>query len=140
MNALPAILAANAAAAAARAERAHLDAFRVAGATAPERALLPEQLGLARDDAFARLASRAFLKETVGGACYLDEAAVIAHRDRPARPQRALLVVLVLLLVAAGAVLAGLVQRSRERARGSNGGARVAGAAALVAPTTEVGR
>jgi len=116
MTALPAVLAASAAAAAQRAELAHLDAFRLAGATAPARAVRPERLGLARDDAFARLAARGVLKETAGGGCYLDEAAVIAHRDRPAAAGGARLL-LVLLLVAMLVGL-GLLMRSRKQARG----------------------
>lgn len=97
---LPVIIAA----AAAAAERRHLDALRVAGATAPARARPPEELGLARDDAFARLAKRGVLREAGNGAVYLDEAALIAHRDR--RPPRAVVVLLLAgLLIMAGLLL-----------------------------------
>lgn len=112
MNALPAILAASAAAAAARAERRHLDALRVAGATAPNRAVQLEPLGLVRDEAFKRLTARGVLREAARGGIYLDEAAVIAHRDRRPAPSRGLLAVLVVLL-AVGAVLLGVLIRER---------------------------
>ena len=111
MNALPAVLAASAAAAAARAERRHVDALRVTGATAPERAVQLEQLGLVRDEAFKRLTARGVVREAARGGVYLDEAAVIAHRDRPPASPRVLLAVVGGLLAALGAVLAGMLMR-----------------------------
>ena len=111
MTVIPAMLAASAAAAAAQAERRHLDALRTAGATAPERARPLEQLGLARDDAFGRLAARGILREA-GGGVYLDEAAFIAHRDQPP-PAPRLKYVVVIVLVALVAILAGMLARGR---------------------------
>ena len=116
MTVIPAMLAASAAAAAAQAERRHLDALRAAGATAPERARPLEQLGLARDDAFGRLAARGIIREA-GRGVYLDEVAFIAYRDRPTTRPRGLVLVLVLLLVIMVVGLAVLV-RSRDRSRG----------------------
>ena len=133
MTVIPAMLAASAAAAAAQAERRHVDALRTAGATAPERARPIEPLGLERDAAFERLAARGILREASGGV-YLDEVAFIAHRDRPAPSQRGLLIGLVLLLVVMMVGLALLV-RSRDRARGDVGSAGVHGGdAAVTAP------
>ena len=113
MNALPALLAANAAAAAARADRRHLDALRVAGATAPERAVQLEQLGLVRDAAFKRLTAQGMLREAARGGIYLDEVAVIAYRDRPSGSPRVALAVVAGLLAALGAVLTGMLLRGR---------------------------
>ena len=94
---VPVILAAVVAAA----ERRFLDAFRLAGATAPERAVRLEALGLSRDDAFDRLVAAGLLRDAGASGYYLDEAAVIARRDR--KPPRgvwiALGVMLVLLLI-----------------------------------------
>ena len=113
MTALPAILAASAAAAAARAERRHVDALRVAGATAPERAVELERIGLTRDEAFKRLTARGVLREAARGGIYLDEAAVIAHRDRPSGSPRVALAVVICFLAALGALLAGMLGRVR---------------------------
>lgn len=114
MTVIPAMLAASAAAAAAQAERRHLDALRTAGATAPERARALEQLGLARDDAFGRLAARGIIREA-GRGVYLDEVAFIAYRDRPTTTRWALPTVVLLLVVMAVALA--VLLRSRDRAR-----------------------
>lgn len=104
---LPSMVAVMAASAAA-AERRHVDAFRVAGATSPERAQPIASLGLARDEVLARLTARGIVREVARGAVYLDETALIALRDR--KPPRALLVV-ALLLGLLGALLAGMQLR-----------------------------
>jgi len=83
---------------AAAAQRRVLDAFRLAGATAPDRARTPEELGIQPDATFGRLLKMGLLQERPRGTFYLDEAAVIAHRDR--RPNRAPLVVALVVLVA----------------------------------------
>jgi len=85
-------------------ERCVLDAFRLADATAPDRARTPHELHIAPDAAFGRLVSAGVLRERARGAFYLDESAVIARRSR--KPSRVLLIVLVMVLVL---VLLGLV-------------------------------
>ena len=86
-----------------------VDAFRLAGATAPERARPLPQLGLARDAALDELAQAgvlAYVKRD--DAWWLNEAAYVARRDaRPAKGKLlALIVLLALLAVAAGTILA----------------------------------
>ena len=97
-------------AAAERAERGHLDAFRLAGATSPERARPLETMGLVRDTAFARLTARGVLRAQ-GSGVYLDEAALLAHRAPPR--SRLVVVLMIVLLVAAG--LAALAAGMRLR-------------------------
>lgn len=111
------------AAAHARAERRHVDAFHRAGATAARHARPPGALGLARDDAFGRLAERGVLREAAAGAYYLDEAALAAHpgrpvaatrvRRRPAGAARAVIGAAVLLLL--GALFAGVAAWGQAR-------------------------
>lgn len=110
-GAMVAIMAANtAAAAAAAAQQRQLDAFRLAGATAPERAQRPEAMGLPRDDTFVRLAHEGVLRDAGDGRVWLDEAALIARRSAGTRMSRrakfvVIGVLLALLLLAVGALL-----------------------------------
>ena len=77
-----------------------LDAFRLAGATAPERAQPIDQLGLTRNSALLELERQGVIKTAGGGRVYLDEAAYVAVRDRqPTRAVRVLAVVLAVVLV-----------------------------------------
>ena len=102
-----AIIAATAAQAATRrAEQQTLDAFRVAGATAPERALPLRRLAGADAAAVERLRSRGIVRDERGRDLWLDEQAVIAERDQPASGGRtAALVAVALLLVALGVLM-----------------------------------
>lgn len=103
-----------AAAAAARAELRHLDAFRLAGATSAERACALESIGMVRDTAFARLTTRGVLKPGTNGRYYLDEAALIAHRDR--RVPRSVVVTVALVTL----LLVGLALVLRLRGAGAD--------------------
>ena len=93
-----------AAAQATAAERRLIDTFRLADATAPDRARTPQELHVVPDATFGRLLAAGVLRERARGTFYLDEAAVIARRDR--KPKRGPLVAL--LLVALVVLLAGL--------------------------------
>lgn len=115
------MVAVHAASAAALARSRCLDAFRVNGATAPDRARALETLGIARDDGGLAY----YVKEGVvrgvdhrgrdviigddmhrATAWYLDEAAYVSLRDRRASPRKqAVLVALAVLLAALGALL-----------------------------------
>ena len=79
------------AASAALARQRVLDACRVSGATAPERVRSLESMGLIRDGAFEQLVKEGFVRPGTGAnGFYLDESALIAHRDR--KPSRATIV------------------------------------------------
>ena len=82
------------------AERRLMDAFRLADATAPDRARSPEEMNVVPDAAFGRLLAAGVLRERPRGTFYLDEAAVIARRDAtPKRgPLNAVLLVTILAL------------------------------------------
>ena len=82
---------------AARAQQRHLDAFRRAGATAPERAQPLAALNVPADSTFDALVAAGVVRDAGGERFYLDEVAVIAHRRE--EPRRALSVVLAVLLV-----------------------------------------
>lgn len=79
MNMIPVMIAVHAAQQQ-EAERSALDAFRLAGATAPERAQPLERLNLVHGDAITRLEERGLLRTAGRHRYYLDEAAVIARR------------------------------------------------------------
>jgi hypothetical protein len=118
---------AHAAHAVAAKERAKvLDAFRVRGATAPDRAKPLGELGLSSDDRQlgAFIASgvirgvdtrgrASVIGDTVNRVAgyYLDEAAWVAQRDRAAIDprKRAVLLLLALVLAILGALLAGMI-------------------------------
>ena len=101
-----------AAAAAARRRRIQevVDAFRLGDATSPDRARRMESLGVAQVGEVDQLIADGVLAPgREPGSYYLNEAMVIATRDR-AVPRRALAVVMVILL-AAGVVLLGIAVR-----------------------------
>jgi hypothetical protein len=93
-----------AAAAAAHAKRLQtiIDAFRLEGATAPDRALAVEALGLERNAALAELIEEGvLLPAPKAGTWYLSESAYIARRDsRGARGLRMRLFVAALAAIA----------------------------------------
>ena len=100
-GALVAILAAQA-----QAERRAFEAFRIAGATAPERAQSLAALDLIDSVALRTLTRRGLVREGEPGLFWLDERAV-AERSRPPKGQ---VLVLVVLLAAVGLVLlAGMI-------------------------------
>jgi hypothetical protein len=89
-----------------------MDAFRVAGATAPERARTLDALGVTHAREVAELEGQGVLVPGPGaGTWYLSEAAVVARRDR--RPRG--LVVATVALVAVLLVLIGLVLSNRAQ-------------------------
>jgi hypothetical protein len=99
--------------AAAHAQRiqAVTDAFRVAGATAPERARPLAALGITHESAVAELARAGVLLRGPGhDTWYLSEAAVVARRNARRNVPRAVLVVLIVLL-AVLAIAAGVLMR-----------------------------
>jgi hypothetical protein len=101
-----------AAAARARRIREVTDAFRLAGATAPERAQSLATLGVTHASAADELARAGVLVAGPGrDTWYLSEAAVIARRD--ARVPRKLLVVLVIVLLATMAIGIGALMANR---------------------------
>jgi len=98
--AMPAIIAAQAASRRG-ADTALLDAFRLADATAADRAQTPARLRIEPGEAFARLVEAGIVRDAGRGRYYLDEAAVVAARvraGRPFPPRGAILVVGLLLL------------------------------------------
>ena len=99
-----------AAAAAAHAKRlqAIVDAFRLAGATAPARAQTLEELGIGRSTEVEELITqRVLVPVQSSGAWYLSESAYIARRDaRASRAVRILEFVVALAVIAAGAAIA----------------------------------
>jgi hypothetical protein len=102
--------------AAAHAQRvqAVMDAFRLAGATAPERARSLAALGLTHTAEAAELANAGVLVRGPGrDSWYLSEAAVVARRKAGRHSHRTALLVLILLLVATGAVAVGMLLRNR---------------------------
>ncbi len=126
-----AIHAATTAAAAAKAKTEALDAFRLRGATAPERACRLPELGLAADnhalneliqtgvirgvDSRNRLTVLGDSVDRVAG-YYLDEAAYIAHRDGKNKTTRkeSVWIAVILLLALAGVALLLFVMLSRR--------------------------
>ena len=100
-GAIAAILAAQA-----QAERRAFEAFRVAGATAPERAQTLQAMDITESMALRALTNRGIVCETEPGHFWLDERK-LAARSRPAKP--ALLVMaLVLLAIALIALAVGM--------------------------------
>lgn len=106
-----------AAAAAAKQRRTNaiLDAFRLAGATAPERAASTEGMGLSSSRELDDLVtSGVIVAGSRSGTWHLNEAAYVAHRDaRPARALRVLALVLFALTILGVALLFGLVEGQR---------------------------
>jgi hypothetical protein len=108
------MIAVQAAAAAARAKTQLLDTFRVAGATAPERALPLARLGVdGQQSTFGTLVQAGVIRavdargrpavlgdtfDRIAG-YYLDEAAYVAHRDAASKPKPQLLVFVVIMML-----------------------------------------
>lgn len=124
-----AMIAIHAAAAAAKARAEVLDAFRLKGATAPERALALYDLGLALDNTALReffasgvlrgvdARGRAVMAGEMSGAgdrFYLDEAACIAQRDgagAASRRQQLVLVAVSLVVLLLGGLMTYVIRR-----------------------------
>ena len=106
-----------AAAAAAKRRRTNaiLDAFRLAGATVPERAASAEGLGLSGSREFDDLVTNGVIVAgSRAGTWYLSEAAYVEHRDAPpVRTLRVLALVLLALTILGVALLIGLVEQQR---------------------------
>lgn len=81
-----------------RKEREIVDVYRSVGATAPDTARGPDDLGVHRHVAFNRLVARGVLREASGGRYYLDEPTWNALRRL--RRRMALVVTAVAILVA----------------------------------------
>ena len=93
-------------------ERTLLDVFRLAGATAPERAQSLDRLGLTWSDALGRLEEAGVVRAAGRGRYYLDEAAVVARREARSTPKAAPMLLLVLaVLLALGIILLAVVGR-----------------------------
>lgn len=89
-----------AAMAAARAQRVRevLDAFRLADATAPDRARSLDEIGIAAPAEVAMLSEAGIvLQDPRTGGWWLSERAYVAHRDR--EPKKAVRVLLVLVAI-----------------------------------------
>ncbi|MEO7712254.1 MAG: hypothetical protein ABIV10_04990 [Gemmatimonadaceae bacterium] len=104
-----------AAAAKRRRTNAILDAFRLAGATAPERATSTADLGLSGSRDLDDLMTRGVIVAgSRGGTWYLSEAAFVEYRDaRPARAMRVLSLVLLALTILGAALLIGIMEQQR---------------------------
>jgi hypothetical protein len=91
----------------ARRVREVMDAFRLAGATAPERARTLTALGVTHASEVAQLEGQGILVPGPGaGTWYLSEAAVVARRDRVPGPALKLVIVaLALVAVLCGVLL-----------------------------------
>ena len=92
-----------------------VDAFRLAGATAPERAASTEGLGLRGSRELEDLVTNGVIVAgSRAGTWYLSEAAYVEHRDaRPARALRVLALVVLALTILGVALLIGLVEQQR---------------------------
>jgi hypothetical protein len=91
-----------------------LDAFRLADATAPDRARSPDQLGLTASRSLTRLIEAGVIQAVPGkNAVYLSEAALVAYRRTGAK--RAALAALVAGVVMLIAGLAGAIVATRHR-------------------------
>lgn len=93
-----------------QAERALLDAFRLADATAPDRAQSRTRLGIDRTPTFTRLEGAGVVQSDGRDRYYLNEAAVVAQRSsarrRPSLPVFLVIAVLVLVgLLSVGALV-----------------------------------
>lgn len=94
------------------------DAFRVAGATAPDRAQSLAALGIEHIADAEQLAQAGVLVPgRASGTWYLDETAVVARRRAGSRTPRWVLVLLLVLAVL-GAIAAGVLVASRQQSPG----------------------
>jgi hypothetical protein len=97
-GAIAGILAAQAAA-----ERRALEAFRLAGATSPERAQPLETIGVSDSLAMRMMSNRGLVREAEPGTFWLDERA-LAERGRGSRAALGIVLVLLVLLIVAAVV------------------------------------
>ena len=96
--------------AAARARRVRdvMDAFRLADATAPDRALSLDEIGIAAPAEVAMLSEAGIVvQDPRTGGWWLNERAYIAHRDQ--QPKKAIRVLLVFIAIALVIVAIGMV-------------------------------
>ena len=103
------------AAAHARRIREVMDAFRLADATAPERAKSLEEVGARHQHEIDALARDGILVQEPGGGWWLSERAYITHRDR--QPKRAVKAVLAVVIVLLLVILVTLLATARRTAR-----------------------
>ena len=99
-----------AAMAAARAQRVRdvMDAFRLADATAPDRALSLDEIGIAAPAEVAMLSEAGIvIQDPRTGGWWLSERAYVAHRDQ--QPKKAVRTLLVVVLVTLGIVGVGMI-------------------------------
>lgn len=97
-----------------RRERDIVNTYRGAGATNPERAMRPEDLGVHRRLVFDRLVRRAVLRESSDGRYYLDE----PSWEAIAYVRRRLAIVIIMIVVGAliTLVMSGAVNFGATRA------------------------
>ena len=91
-----------------RQERDIVNGFRGLGATSPDRARDPQELGVRHQHAFDRLARRAVLRDAGNGKYYLDELSWEAFRSLRRRMAIVMLVVVFAMLgvfIATGALV-----------------------------------
>lgn len=81
-------------------ERQMVDAFRAVGATTPERAMTPDEVGISENIGFSRLRRHEVLRQTAPGHYYLDEPVWNAVRATRRRVVLVLLTIIGLLAVA----------------------------------------
>lgn len=86
-----------------RKQRDIVEVFQGARATSPDRARIPDELGVDQNLVFNGLVRRAVLREAGGGRYYVDEPSWVAMNTM--RRRRAIGVLLVLVLVAAVAFI-----------------------------------
>lgn len=104
-----------AAMAAARARRVRdvMDAFRLADATAPDRALSLDEIGIAAPAEVAMLSEAGIVvQDPRTGGWWLSERAYIAHRDQ--QPKKAVRVLLVFVAIMLAIVAVGMVVLMRQ--------------------------
>lgn len=111
MNIVPVLIAAQSAQQQ-KAERALIDAFRIADATAADRAQSLSRIGVERTDVLTRLEAQGVLRSVARDRYYLDEAAVVARRARSVGPS-ARRIIFVLALLAAVLVAIGLIMATQ---------------------------
>jgi hypothetical protein len=97
-----------------RRERDIVNAYRGAGATNPERAVQPEDIGVDRRLVFDRLVRRAVLREAGDGRYYLDEPSweAIAY----VRRRLAIVIIMIVVAVLITLVMSGAVNFGTARA------------------------
>jgi hypothetical protein len=112
----PLMIAAAASAHRAQAERAIMDAFRLADATHADRARPLEQVGVTPTDVLDQLRGAGLIREAEPRRFYLDEAAVVARRMAASRPSRKTRIWLLAVVIALHVLLGLLIFFLRPRA------------------------